>query len=177
MIVMMGPPGVDLKAHAGYVSEKYNLARVDPDELVDDFIKKEGEGAAELKELIKNGGQIPEGVSDDLLRQKLDSKECKQQGWVLLGSPTALEQINVLKVKPSLILALDMSDHLIYEKLEQRRYDPVTQVYHYLFTENLKDQVVLDRLEHKEEDTHPAIKKKLLEYRQFMQDFTQQYPN
>ena len=83
----------------------------------------------------------------------------------------------MLKIKPSLILALDMSDHLIYEKLEQRRFDKVTGQYHYILNEKMKDNVILSRLEHKYEDTHPYIKKKLLDYRTFMQDFSADYPN
>jgi len=54
-----------------------------------------------------------------------------------------------------------MSDHLIYEKLEQRRFDPVTNKYHYILSENIKDDVILNRLQHKYEDKHPFIKKKL----------------
>jgi len=83
----------------------------------------------------------------------------------------------MLKIKPSLILALDMSDHLIYEKLEQRRFDKITGCYHYILSNPIKDPVILNRLEHKYEDTHPYIKKKLLEYRTFMQDFSADYPN
>ena len=70
-----------------------------------------------------------------------------------------------------------MSDHLIYEKLEQRRYDKVTGQYHFILSTPIKDPVVLNRLEHKYEDTHPYIKKKCLEYRTFMQDFSADYPN
>ena len=83
----------------------------------------------------------------------------------------------MLKIKPSLILALDMGDQLIYEKLEQRRFDKVTGQYHYILSNPIKDPVVLNRLEHRYEDTHPYIKKKLLEYRAFMQDFSADYPN
>lgn len=70
-----------------------------------------------------------------------------------------------------------MNDQLIYDKLEQRRFDKVTGKYHYILNENLKDQVILDRLEQKYEDTHPYIKKQLLHYRTFMQDFSAEYPN
>ena len=85
--------------------------------------------------------------------------------------------MNMLKIKPSLILALDMGDQLIYEKLEQRRFDKITGEYHFILNNPIKDPLVLNRLEHKYEDTHPYIKKKLHEYRTFMQDFSADYPN
>ena len=56
---------------------------------------------------------------------------------------------------------------MIYEKLEQRRFDPVTNKYHYVLTENVYDEAILARLVHKYDDQHPQIKKKLLEYRDF----------
>lgn len=62
-----------------------------------------------------------------------------------------------------------MSDHLIYEKLEQRRFDPVTNKYHYVLNEKIIDDSILTRLVHKYDDQHPQIKKKLLEYRAFKQ--------
>jgi len=48
-----------------------------------------------------------------------------------------------------------MSDHLIYEKLEQRRFDPVTNKFHYVLNEKIMDDEILDRLVHKYEDRHP----------------------
>lgn len=57
-----------------------------------------------------------------------------------------------LNLQPSLFITLDMSDHLIYDKLEQRRFDPVTNRYHYILTENIRDDTILNRLVHRFED-------------------------
>ena len=80
-----------------------------------------------------------------------------------------------LNMQPSLVITLDMSDNLIYEKLEQRRFDPITNRYHFILNENIQDEAILGRLEHKAEDQHPYIKKKLLEYRGFMQHVLSEY--
>ena len=74
-------------------------------------------------------------------------------------------------------MTLEISDHLIYEKLEQRRFDPLTNKYHYVLNENITDEKHLSRLEHKEEDQHPQIKKKLIEYRTFKQLIDQEFSN
>ena len=78
MIIMMGPPGVDLKEHSAYVAGKYNLCNIDPNTLLDEYIKKGGEGADELKSLIKSGDPVPEEIGMRLLKQKLDLPECKK---------------------------------------------------------------------------------------------------
>ena len=66
-----------------------------------------------------------------------------------------MDQINMLKEfdqQPNLFISLDMSDHLIYEKLEQRRFDPITNKYHFILSENITDEAILNRLVHKYED-------------------------
>ena len=77
--------------------------------------------------------------------------------------------------QPNLFVTLEMSDHLIYEKLEQRRFDPITNQFHYVLNERIMDDVILDRLVHKYEDQHPQIKKKLIEYRAFKQLIDAEY--
>lgn len=75
--------------------------------------------------------------------------DCKTNGWILQGAPTTVDQIGMLKelnLQPSLVITLDMSDHLIYEKLEQRRFDPVTNKFHYILSENIRDEAILSRL-------------------------------
>lgn len=106
--------------------------------------------------------------------------DCKTNGWILQGAPTTEDQIEMLKQidqQPNLFVTLEMSDHLIYEKLEQRRFDPVTNKYHYVLNEHISDERLLDRLVHKYEDHHPRIKKKLIEYRAFKQLIDAEYSN
>lgn len=82
-----------------------------------------------------------------------------------------------LDTQPSLFITLEVQDYLIYDKLEQRRFDPVTKKYHYVLNEHLTDDAILGRLIHKPEDQHPQIKKKLLEYRAIKQLIDSEYSN
>ena len=82
-------------------------------------------------------------------------QDCKVNGWILQGAPTSDDQISLLKEieqQPTLFVTLEMNDQMIYEKLEQRRYDPVTNKYHYILNENIHDEKILDRLVHKYDD-------------------------
>ena len=80
-----------------------------------------------------------------------------------------------LEQQPNLFITLEMSDNLIYEKLEQRRFDPLTNRYHFVLNEHINDDSMLTRLVHKYDDQHPQIKKKLLEYRAFKQLIDAEY--
>jgi adenylate kinase family enzyme len=48
--------------------------------------------------------------------------DCKINGWVLVGAPNSPDQIGMMKEfynqQPTLIITIEMSDNLIYEKLE-----------------------------------------------------------
>jgi adenylate kinase len=170
-LVMMGPPGVELQKHAKEISNKYKLIYIDVNEMVKDRVRREGSNADELRQLIKNGESVPDDVILKLLRERLYMQDCKTNGWVILGAPTTIDQINMLKEfdqQPSLFISLDMSDQFIYEKLEQRRFDPLTSKYHSIITENITNDALLSRLVHNVEDKHPYIKKKLMEYRTFL---------
>lgn len=46
---MMAPPGVDLIQHADHISQKYKLINIDIDQLIKDFIRREGENASDLR--------------------------------------------------------------------------------------------------------------------------------
>lgn len=107
---------------------------------------------------MKNGEPIPDDIAMDLLKERLAASDCRKQGWVLIGAPTSEDQISMMKEldpQPSLFVNMEMSDYLIYEKLEQRRYDPYTKKYHFVLSEGLTDEKILDRLVHKFEDQHP----------------------
>jgi adenylate kinase family enzyme len=97
--------------------------------MVKDYVRREGDSADELRQIIKNGDAVPDHVIMKLLRQRLFMPDCKTNGWIIQGAPTSMDQISMLKdfdQQPNLFISLDMSDHLIYEKLEQRRFDPIT---------------------------------------------------
>lgn len=78
----------------------------------------------------------------DLLKQRLSAPDCRTNGWILQGAPQSDEQISLLKEldqQPNLFITLEMPDQQIYEKLEQRRFDPITNRYHFMLTENIYD--------------------------------------
>lgn len=89
-IIMMGPPGVDLREHATTLSSKYKLIQIDYDQLTKDFLRREGEQANDLRQALKNG-EIPTDTIDQYLRERLEMPDCKTNGWILIGAPTTVE--------------------------------------------------------------------------------------
>lgn len=50
-------------------------------------------------------------------------------------------KLNELGIIPSLVVTLDQSDALVYEKIEQRRFDPVDGKYYNLLKDNISREV------------------------------------
>lgn len=57
-------------------------------------------------------------------------------------------------------MTLDQSDSTVYEKIEQRRFDPVEGRYYNLLTDEIPEEA-LGRLVHQKEHTHPVVKRRL----------------
>lgn len=63
-----------------------------------------------------------------MVKERLEKPDCKINGWILDGCPSTPEQIAALTehgITPSLVITLDQSDSSVYEKIEQRRFDPI----------------------------------------------------
>jgi len=90
-IILIAPPGVDLIQHADYISQKYKLINIDIDQLTKDFIRREGENASDLRQMLKNGETIPDDTAIKLLRERLEMPDCKTNGWILRGVPTTID--------------------------------------------------------------------------------------
>jgi adenylate kinase len=82
-IIMMGPPGVEPRMHAKEIQNKYKLIYIDVDQMVKDCVRREGESADALRQIIKNGEQVPDDVVMKLLRQRLYMPDCKTNGWII----------------------------------------------------------------------------------------------
>jgi adenylate kinase len=120
---------------------------------------------------------VPDDFIINIVKERLDKPDCRMNGWILDGCPSTPEQIqllNQLGVSPSLVVTLDQSDSAVYEKIEQRRFDPVEGRYYNLLTDEVPDEV-LSRLVHQKEHTHPIVKRRLQDYRNFLSTVENEY--
>ncbi len=81
---------------------------------VRDLVKEKMKETADLSQIIKSsmvsGKRLPDEIVNTLIAEKLESPECKVNGWVIEGIPMNEGQYNLLKtmkVKPTCTLILD----------------------------------------------------------------------
>ena len=111
------------------------------------------------------------------MKTRLDKPDCKINGYILDGCPTTTEQIaalNDLGIVPSLVITLDQSDSSVYEKIEQRRFDPIEMNHYNLLLDEIPKEAQL-RLIQQRDHTHPIVKRRLQEYRNFLGTVETQY--
>ena len=115
----------------------------------------------------------------ELVRERLSKPDCKINGWILDGCPVNAEQITKLTdigFIPSLVFALDQSDSLVYENIEQHRFDPIDGKYYNLLKDSATlPEDVVNRLVQTPENSHAHVKKLLQDYRNFLSTVENEY--
>jgi adenylate kinase len=127
--------------------------------------------------IFTNTAIVPNELIIDLVKTRLEKPDCKINGWILDGCPTTSEQIASLNehgILPTLVITLDQSDSSVYEKIEQRRFDPVDCRHYNLLSDDVPKEAQ-DRLIHERENTHPHVKRRLQEYRNFLATVENEY--
>ena len=112
-----------------------------------------------------------------MVKERLERPDCKMNGWILDGCPTTSDQIaslTELGLVPSLAITLDQSDQSVYEKIEQRRFDPVEGVFYNLLVDEIPEEAQ-SRLIHQKEHSHPIVKRRLQDYRNFLSTVETKY--
>ena len=64
---------------------------------------------------------VPDEIVINLVKERLEQPDCLINGWILDGWPTTPEQIIRLRelgITPQLVVALELGDALVYEKIE-----------------------------------------------------------
>ncbi|CAK6969990.1 adenylate kinase 7 [Scomber scombrus] len=154
-VCVLGPPAVGKSSMSKNICEHYKLHHITLKETVSDTISKledtlrnvdpdaeNEESAAEAQELLnsmresmeQNTGQLDEQLQVKVMKDKLMSNPCRNQGFVLDGFPKTYEQAKELfyaedqesedgtssynnKLMPEFLLSLDASDVFLKDRV------------------------------------------------------------
>ena len=121
-IVLLGPPGSGKGTQANIICEKYNLPHISTGDIFRYNIKNETELGKKVKSYIDSGSLVPDEVTIDIVKDRLDNPDCKN-GFVLDGFPRNLVQAKALSsfVTIDKAIMIDLSDEEIIRRLSGRR--------------------------------------------------------
>ena len=87
---------------------------------------------------MQRGALVPDDLIIGMVKEKLQSEECRSKGWLLDGFPRTQPQAQAMVsagIVPEKFILLDVPDEVLIERVVGRRLDPVTNaIYHIKFS-------------------------------------------
>ena len=147
IFLFFGPPGAGKGTQAAILSKKINIPHLSTGEILRNNLLGTSTLSKKIKKIIEKGDLVSDEILNEIIKQKLDSYECKN-GYILDGYPRTLIQNNWLQ------------NYLDSKNLE------ITKI----FDINLKRDIIVKRiknraiLEKREDDTEEVIKNRVNKY-------------
>ncbi|MBD2114759.1 MULTISPECIES: nucleoside monophosphate kinase [Cyanophyceae] len=90
--ILLGLPGIGLKAQAAALAERWQVPHVAMGELVRGAIAAETAIGVEARPYVDAGELIPDALAMKLIRKRFEQPDTMLKGWVLEGFPRTLAQ-------------------------------------------------------------------------------------
>lgn len=170
-LVLMGPPGAGKGTQAPLLREKFKICHLSTGDMLRQSTSKVG---VEAKKYMVKGQLVPDEIVIDLIKESIDSKECKN-GFILDGFPRTVHQAKKLdamldsrKQKLDHVVELEIANELLEARITGRLvHKPSGRSYHVLFqppkNEGL-DDVTNEPLIQRTDDNPLLLRTRLKEY-------------
>jgi len=126
-LIFFGAPGVGKGTQAKIISAKLHIPHISTGDILRNAIGKKTELGLKAKVKIDVGQLVPDDIMGELVENVLTNNKCKD-GFILDGFPRTINQAKILQKiidknckGPLTIFTLDADDHLIIDRLAQRR--------------------------------------------------------
>ncbi|CAF1491725.1 unnamed protein product [Adineta steineri] len=129
-IVILGPTGSGRKTVATQISRKYDVPIVSIPTLLKQQIVSKTPLGASIKPYLDRQTLVPDSLLTQIIKDRLNQKDCTTKGWVMIGFPRTREQAESLArtpvMAPTRVFFLDIPLDIALERLTNRALDPVT---------------------------------------------------
>lgn len=116
-----------------------------------------------MVENLQSGDIINDEFINTLMKKRLSKVDCQTMGFCLEGYPKTESQNKYLKekikIQPDIVFVLDCPDHIIMQRLQRYKFDPVTgRMYSEGEIKKLNSTSLLNRLTDLPDETESSIK-------------------
>ena len=122
-LVLMGPPGAGKGTQGEILSKKLEIDTISTGVMLRTAIKEQTEVGKLAEKYINDGKLVPDDVIVNIVKERLSKPDCAN-GFILDGFPRTTAQAEALTasgVKIDKVLALEVEDEKIVERLSSRR--------------------------------------------------------
>ncbi len=95
-IILLGPPGAGKGTQAKSISNKFSIPHVSTGDIFRKNISEKTPLGIEAKKHIDKGHLVPDGLTIDIIKDRLNNEDCKN-GFLLDGYPRTVYQAEVLE--------------------------------------------------------------------------------
>lgn len=184
-VVLFGPPGAGKGTQAKSICNRYSIPHISTGDIFRKNIYENTPLGIEAKKYIDNGQLVPDEVTINMVKDRLQAEDCKL-GYLLDGFPRTVHQANALEEflddrKESLDTALliQVPSEFILERMTGRRVCPSCGAsYHVKFNptkiESKCDVCGSDIIQRKD-DSEETVKERLAVYERQTQPLIEYY--
>lgn len=168
-MILVGPPGAGKGTQAARLVEKLKIPHLSTGDMLRAAVKAGTSLGQEAKRYMNDGKLVPDEVVIGMVIERLQAEDC-QKGFMLDGFPRTTPQAEALQialekagVTLDAVVLIEVPDEIIEERIIHRRSDPDTgKIYHLKF--NPPPAEIVDRLNHRKDDTAEAVRTRLQKY-------------
>lgn len=118
-------------------------------QLIKHHLSTNPEDKDELVTKMNKGEPLPDALLNNLVASRLKQADCRINGWILDDygyTPDQIANFKSLRIKPSVVLAMDQSEETSMARIKHRRIDPKTGHFYNLRLDTTLDEAVHKRL-------------------------------
>lgn len=91
-LIILGAPGSGKGSQCKWITKDYDVPHVSTGDLFRKNMSEETELGIEAKKYIDKGNLVPDELTINMLKSRLDEDDCKEKGFLLDGFPRTIEQ-------------------------------------------------------------------------------------
>nr|CCM15479.1 adenylate kinase, putative [Leishmania guyanensis] len=185
-LALAGPPASGKGTQAGYICSYYKRTTGKKPVHVSsgDLLRAEVAEGTHLgkiaEDYMQRGELVPDSLIISIIRGRLTKEDAVMNGWLLDGFPRNRSQaiaLDAAGLTPRILMVLDTPDEVLFERVEGRRTDPLTgTIYHLKYNPPPEDDTaLLERLQHRDDDTREVLGPRLDGYHSMVNDLLDYY--
>lgn len=128
-LLLIGPPGAGKGTQAGRLTEHFRIPAISTGDIFRQNLRDETELGLKAKAFMDAGDNVPDELTNDLVRDRLSQPDCAE-GFLLDGYPRTTDQVRALDeflaekgVALDAVVELVADPDIVVERLKKRAVD------------------------------------------------------
>ena len=164
-VIFMGGPGSGKGTICKSLCDKYGMVHISVGDVLRDKVRQKTESSDLIAEYMVEGRLVPDELAISIVREKINSPEVQERGWLLDNFPRTSDQAEAmmeLGIIPDKFIFINVPEDVLVERCVNRRVDPETgDVYNLKTNPPPDDEEIRKRLVKRDDDNEDAITRRL----------------